>query len=213
MIMNDVLNIIEAYPIVPIFYNDDITACINAIDGCYKGGVRVFEFVNRGPLAKENFEQLIAHRNEHWQDLKLGIGTIKNKQEALDFIALKADFIVSPLVKKEIAKVTLDKGILWIPGAMTPTEIDLAQTLGAPIVKLFPGDVLRQQFVKAVKPLFYGLKFMATGGVLVEENNLKSWFSAGVTAVGAGSKLFENINNNEELEQRVKLMLSWISVK
>jgi len=208
--MNDILQIIETYPIVPIFYNDDITACINAVDGCYNGGVRVFEFVNRGSLAKENFERLIAYRNEHWPSLKLGIGTIKNQREALDFIALKADFIVSPLVKKEIAEVTLDKGILWIPGAMTPTEIDLAETLGAPVVKLFPGDVLGPQFVKAVRPLFPGLKFMATGGVLVEEGNIKNWFSAGVTAVGAGSKLFENINSDSELEERVQSMFIWI---
>jgi len=211
--MNNILHIIERYPVVPIFYDDDITNCINAVDGCYKGGVRVFEFVNRGALAKQNFEQLIAYRNEHWPDLKLGIGTIKNQQEALDFIALKADFIVSPLVKKEIAEVTLHKGILWIPGAMTPTEIDLAQTLGAPIVKLFPGDVLGQQFVKAVKPLFPGLKFMATGGVLVEKENVNNWFFAGVTAVGVGSKLFENSNSKNELEQRVKSMFTWISTK
>ena len=211
--MNNILHIIERYPVVPIFYDDDITNCINAVDGCYKGGVRVFEFVNRGALAKQNFEQLIAYRNEHWPDLKLGIGTIKNQQEALDFIALKADFIVSPLVKKEIAEVTLHKGILWIPGAMTPTEIDLAQTLGAPVVKLFPGDVLGQQFVKAVKPLFPGLKFMATGGVLVEKENVNNWFFAGVTAVGVGSKLFENSNSKNELEQRVKSMFTWISTK
>jgi len=211
--MNDILHIIERYPVVPIFYDDDITNCINAVDGCYKGGVRVFEFVNRGALAKQNFEQLIAYRNEHWPDLKLGIGTIKNQQEALDFIALKADFIVSPLVKKEIAEVTLHKGILWIPGAMTPTEIDLAQTLGAPVVKLFPGDVLGQQFVKAVKPLFPGLKFMATGGVLVEKENVNNWFFAGVTAVGVGSKLFENSNSKNELEQRVKSIFSWVPTK
>jgi len=209
--MEDLIKIIEAYPVVPIFYHDDIATCINAIGSCYKGGIRVFEFVNRGAFAKENFEKLIAYRNEHWPDLKLGIGTIKTQQEALDFLSLKADFMVSPIVKKEIAEVTLDKGILWIPGAMTPTEIAFAESLGAPLVKLFPGEVLGPQFVKAVRPLFPGLKFMATGGVLVEEQNLKDWFAAGVISVGAGSKLFQDIAYNEALEARVKTLFTWLS--
>jgi len=207
--MEDILKTIADYPIVPVYYNDDVEACKKIVESSYKAGIRVFEFVNRGPQAKTNFEQLIAYRNENFPDLKLGIGTIKTQQQALDFIALKADFIVSPIVLKDIAAVTLDKGILWIPGAMTPTEIAAAEALGAPIVKLFPGDSLGSQFVKAIRPLFSGLKFMVTGGVQPEEGNIKEWFGAGVTAVGMGSKLFKDDDTAESLQQRIEELFGW----
>src|SRR5690606_6797581 len=137
-----------------------------------------------------NFRILLEYKKAHFPDLLLGIGTIKTAEQAQDFIELGADFIVSPIVTKEIAAVTLDNGILWIPGCMTPTEIALAESLGAPLVKLFPGDTLGAGFLKAIKPLFPNLKFMPTGGVDVSEESLRSWFDAGVLAVGMGSKLF-----------------------
>jgi len=206
--MTDILNIIEAHPIIPVYYNDDITTCKNALKNCYNGGVRVFEFVNRGTFAKQNFAELVGYRNEYFPDLKLGIGTIKIQQEALDFIDLKADFIVSPIVIKEIAKVTLDKGVFWIPGAMTPTEIALAESLGAQLVKLFPGDLLGTSFLQAVKPLFPNLKFMPTGGVVLEQDSIQKWFTAGVSAIGAGSGLFKDAND-AELVQRLKQLFNW----
>ncbi|MES2486042.1 MAG: bifunctional 4-hydroxy-2-oxoglutarate aldolase/2-dehydro-3-deoxy-phosphogluconate aldolase [Bacteroidota bacterium] len=207
--MQDVLKTIEAYPLVPVFYHDDITTCIDTIDSCYKGGVRVFEFVKRGGNAHKNFEALVDHRNQAWPDLKLGIGTIKTQQEAQDFLALKADFIVSPIVNPPVGQVTLANNTCWIPGAMTPTEIALAAQVGAQFIKLFPGDVLGPQFVKAVKAVFPELKFMVTGGVLMQQDNLHSWFKAGVNAVGAGSNLFQQPDYNA-LQHNVATALNWI---
>lgn len=206
--MDTIVQAIEEYPVVPVFYNDDVAHCINVVNSCYKGGIRVFEFVNRGAFARKNFTELVAYKNEHWPDLKLGIGTIKTQHEATDFINLKADFIVSPIVNAEIAAVTLEKNVLWVPGAMTPTEIAQAEALGAPMVKLFPGDLLGPQFVKGVKPLFPKLKFMVTGGVSPEEHNIKNWFAAGVSAVGVGSKLFQDVNE-EQLQLQVTKLLKW----
>jgi 2-dehydro-3-deoxyphosphogluconate aldolase / (4S)-4-hydroxy-2-oxoglutarate aldolase len=208
--MYDLLKKIETYPVVPIFYHDDSAVCKSVLEMCYNGGVRVFEFVNRGAFAKVNFEALIAYRDAHFPDLKLGVGTIKTHQEAVDFIALKADFIVSPIVNKDIAQVTTDKGVLWIPGAMTPTEIAYAQSLGAPLIKLFPGDVLGPQFIKAVKPLFPGLKFMVTGGVLYAEDNVNAWFSSGVTAIGMGSQLFQS-KEADAVHLKLRTLFGWIS--
>lgn len=188
--MQHILSKIESSPIIPVYYHDDIDQCIQILKSCYTGGIRVFEFVNRGPAAFNNFKQLLKYRNENFEDLTLGIGTIKTKQQALDFLDIGAEFIVSPIVKPEIAEATLKKNILWIPGCMTPTEIALAEELGAPLVKLFPGDALGANFLKGIKPLFPSLKFMPTGGVSLEEQNLSEWFQAGVSAVGMGSKLF-----------------------
>nr|WP_315402799.1 bifunctional 4-hydroxy-2-oxoglutarate aldolase/2-dehydro-3-deoxy-phosphogluconate aldolase [uncultured Sphingobacterium sp.] len=211
--MHTILSKIESSPIIPVYYHDDIDQCIAILTSCYNGGVRVFEFVNRGPEAHNNFKALLKYRDENFKDLKLGIGTIKTKQQALDFINIGAEFIVSPIVKAEIADVTLKNNILWIPGCMTPTEISVAEELGAPLVKLFPGDALGANFLKGIKPLFQSLKFMPTGGVSLDEENLLAWFQAGVSAVGMGSKLFNAPTESEEnnyIENRLQKAFQYI---
>lgn len=185
------LDHILSYPVLPVFYHDDAAVCLNTVEACYAGGIRVFEFVNRGTKAKENFAHLVQQRETLFPDMLLGIGTIKTQGDATDFLALGADFIVSPITAPEIAAVTIEKNILWIPGCMTPTEISMAERAGAPLVKLFPGNVLGTDFLKAIKPLFPDMRFMPTGGVSPTAENIGSWFGAGVSAVGMGSKLFE----------------------
>ena len=88
--------------------------------------------------------------------------------------------------------------MLWVPGCMTPTEIIRADTLGANLIKLFPGNVLEPAFLSAVKEIFPNLLFMPTGGVDLDKENIAGWFKAGVCAVGMGSKLI----SKELLEQK-----------
>ncbi|WP_028296079.1 ketohydroxyglutarate aldolase [Olivibacter sitiensis] len=182
---------ILTYPILPVFYHDDASICLETIKACYAGGIRVFEFVNRGAKAKDNFAHLVQQRDEHFPEMLLGIGTIKSKEEAENFLTLGADFIVSPITDAKIAQVTIQKDILWIPGCMTPTEISIAEKTGAPLAKLFPGNLLGTDFLKAIKPLFPHMRFMPTGGVSPTAESIDAWFDAGVSAVGMGSKLFE----------------------
>ena len=208
----NILDTIEHYPIIPVYYNDDVDKCIETLKNCYAGGIRVFEFVNRGEKALENFKALLAYKNQHITDLKLGIGTIKTAQQAKDFADAGTEFLVSPIVKAEIAGVAKEYNLEWIPGCMTPTEIALAEELNAKLVKLFPGDTLGANFLKAIKPLFPNLKFMPTGGVDTTEESIKSWREAGVFSVGLGSKLFAvpNDSSNENwLAERCSKLLEW----
>ena len=188
--MKETLDHILNYPVLPVYYHDDIRTCIEVVNACYAGGIRVFEFVNRGEQAPENFSQLLSYQQANWPDLLLGIGTIKTAAMASAYMEMGAKFIVSPVVKPEIAEVTLKNNILWVPGCMTPTEISLAEDLGAPLVKLFTGDTLGMGFLKSIKPLFPAMRFMPTGGVNPTEESISGWFDAGVSAVGLGSKLF-----------------------
>jgi len=211
--MKNTLDHILAYPVLPVYYNDDPQTCIDVVNACYEGGIRVFEFVNRGANALENFRRLLEYRNTSLPELKLGIGTIKNAATATQYINAGADFIVSPVVKAEIAEVTLAQNILWIPGCMTPTEISLAEDLGAPLVKLFPGDTLGTKFLKAIKPLFPTMRFMPTGGVSPDEQNVAEWFAAGVSAVGMGSKLFAQpagATDYQWLAERARDLIGWV---
>lgn len=196
--LEETLKKILQFPIIPVFYHDDPTICTEIVSACYRGGMRIFEFVSRGKNAQHNFSILLEKRKQLWPELSLGIGTIKTADAAVAYIALGADFIVSPIINPAIAPLTIDKDILWIPGCMTPTEIHQAEQLGAPLVKLFPGSTLGPEFLRAIKPLFPEMRFMPTGGVNPDSDSISSWFNAGVSAVGMGSKLFQAPENTSD---------------
>jgi len=207
------LNVIQDYPVIPVYYHDDAETCLEVLKASYAGGIRVFEFTNRGAQAPANFKLLIDYRNEHLPEMKLGIGTIKTVEQAHTYIDLGADFIVSPIVRADLAAVTKSHQIFWIPGCMTPTEINLAEELGAELVKLFPGDTLGPGFLKAIKPLFPNLKFMPTGGVDVNKENIDTWLNAGVTSLGFGSKLFQQPADAKDyswLTERCELLMKLV---
>ncbi|GIV38150.1 MAG: bifunctional 4-hydroxy-2-oxoglutarate aldolase/2-dehydro-3-deoxy-phosphogluconate aldolase [Cyclobacteriaceae bacterium] len=179
---------------VPVFYHADACIAKEVLDACYRGGVRVFEFTNRGDKAPQVFKDLLRHA-EQYPDLIMGIGTILNAATTQQFIDAGAHFIVSPVLKPEMATVCARYDKLWIPGCATLTEIVNARELGAQIIKLFPGSVLGPDFVSSVLPVMPDLQLMPTGGVEPTEENLTRWFKAGVTCVGMGSKLMVKSNN------------------
>jgi len=189
---------IQQQGLLPLFYYEDAQVSLEIIRALYKGGVRVFEYTNRGAAALENFKIFKEALKTEMQDLFLGIGTIKTAEQAQAFLDAGADFIVCPIVNPAVAKLTHDAGLLWIPGCMTPTEIDLAQQHQAGIIKLFPANILGPDFLSSIKELFQGQLFVPTGGVEIEENNISNWFKAGVCAVGMGSKLV----SKQIIEQR-----------
>lgn len=211
--MKTLLDTIERVPVIPVYYHNDPKECRSVLKACYEGGLRVFEFTDRGDAAIENFKDLVQFKSEFLPEMRLGIGTIKTAPRAQEFLDLGAEFVVSPLMNPDIATGTLDKGTLWVPGCMTVSEIGMAERMGAPLVKLFPGDTLGPGFVKSMKPIFPGMKFMPTGGVRVEQDSVTSWFDAGVTAIGLGSQLFQQpagAEGNDWLRERVKSILSWV---
>ncbi|ANE49705.1 bifunctional 4-hydroxy-2-oxoglutarate aldolase/2-dehydro-3-deoxy-phosphogluconate aldolase [Flavisolibacter tropicus] len=195
--------------LLPLYYHESASTSLAVLRALYKGGVRLVEYTNRGANALSNFSELRKAVDVDMPDMLLGIGTIKNKNQAKQYIDAGADFIVCPSTNTEVAQVTQDAGLLWIPGCMTPTEIAMAENAGAELVKIFPGNLLGPSYISAVKDLFPGLKFMPTGGVEVEESNLKSWFNAGVVAVGMGSKLI----TKDMMEQRDETSIANASIK
>ena len=105
------------------------------------------------------------------------------------YMALGANFVVTPVFREDSAIACNRRKVLWSPGCGTLTEIARAEELGCEIVKLFPGDIYGPQFVKGVKGPQPWTSIMPTGGVAPTEENLSAWFNAGVTCVGMGSKL------------------------
>ncbi len=174
---------------LPLFYWDSPTVSLEIIRTLYRAGIRALEYTNRGPAALENFQFLKKELSGEAPGLYLGIGTVKTAGEAEAFIKAGADFIVSPIVSPEVAVLAEKAGLLWIPGCMTPTEINLAQQHQAALIKIFPANILGPEFVSSIRELFQGQLFIPTGGVELNLENIRSWFKAGVCAVGMGSKL------------------------
>ncbi|MBY0477437.1 MAG: bifunctional 4-hydroxy-2-oxoglutarate aldolase/2-dehydro-3-deoxy-phosphogluconate aldolase [Chitinophagaceae bacterium] len=180
---------IKKQGVLPLFYHDDLTVCTAVTKALYAAGIRCIEFTNRGTKALANFSALLKERKASWPDLLLGIGTIKTADDAEKFVKAGADFLISPIFDAAVCDVAYLHKVLWIPGCMTVTEIHVAQQAGCKLVKLFPGNVLQPAFAEAIMPLFNGIDFVVTGGVDATEQSISSWFKAGVTGVGLGSKL------------------------
>lgn len=174
---------------VPVFYHNDLETSKQVLKACYLGGVRVFEFTNRGDFAHEIFGELNKWSAKECPEMILGIGSIVDAPTASLYLQLGANFIVGPLLNPEIFKVCNRRQVAYIPGCGSVSEVGYAQELGAEIVKIFPGDVVGPAFVKGVKAPMPWTNIMVTGGVSPAEENLSKWFASGVNAVGMGSNL------------------------
>lgn len=194
--------------LVPLFYHDDVETSKKVLRACYRGGARLLEFTNRGDYAHEIFGELNKFATQELPEMIIGVGSVPDAGTASLYMQLGANFIVSPVLHEDIAKVCNRRKVLWGPGCGTVTEIAQAEELGAEIVKIFPGSQLGPGFVKAAKAPRPWTSIMPTGGVTAEKENLEAWFNAGATCVGMGSKLvkksFLESQQFEELEQHVK---------
>lgn len=175
---------------VPVFYHKDVEVAKQVVKACYEGGVRAFEFTNRGDFAHEIFGELVKWAAVECPEMIMGIGSIVDPATAALYLQLGANFVVGPLFNPEVAKVCNRRLVPYTPGCGSVSEVGFAQELGCDLCKVFPGDVVGPAFVKGLKaPMPWSL-LMVTGGVKPEEANLKGWFDAGVTCVGMGSNLF-----------------------
>ena len=187
----EVLATMQCTGMVPVFYNADLEVAKQVVKACYEGGVRAFEFTNRGDYAHEIFGGLNKWTAKECPDMILGVGSVVDAPTASLYIQLGANFIVGPLFNPDIAKVCNRRAIPYTPGCGSVSEIGFAQEAGCDLVKIFPaGNVGGPSFVKNIKAPMPWSMIMATGAVEPEAENLNAWFKAGVTVVGMGSKLF-----------------------
>jgi len=185
-----VITAMQETGMVAVFYNSDIEIAKNVLKACYEGGVRAFEFTNRGDFAHEVFGELVKFSSKECPEMILGVGSIVDAPTAALYIQLGTNFIVGPLFNPEIAKVANRRLVPYTPGCGSVSEVGFAQEAGCDLCKVFPGDVLGASFVKGLKAPMPWSNLMVTGGVKPEEANLKAWFDAGVTCVGMASNLF-----------------------
>ena len=175
---------------VPVFYHSDVDVAKQVILAGYKGGVRAFEFTNRGDFAHEVFAECVKYAAKECPDMAMGVGSVVDAPTASLYIQLGACFVVGPLLNADIAKVCNRRLVAYCPGCGSVSEIGYAQELGCDLTKVFPGDVYGPAFVKGVMAPCPWSNIMVTGGVSPDKENLTAWIKAGAFCVGMGSKLF-----------------------
>jgi 2-dehydro-3-deoxyphosphogluconate aldolase / (4S)-4-hydroxy-2-oxoglutarate aldolase len=211
----EILKVANEQGLLPPFNHPDETAAKKLLDAIYAGGLRIIEFTNRTENALEVFKALVKHADKNLPGLIIGIGTIMNAKQAKQFYKAGAQFIVAPVLTKEVGDYCVKNDILWVPGAATPTEIIQAHEWGADFVKIFPAEVLGPAFIKALKGPCPWVKVMPSGGVTLEEENLRQWFATGVECVAIGGQLFSKEimqdKNYTLLTERIKWLLTTIA--
>lgn len=184
--------------LVPLFFHRDIELGKKVLKACYDGGARLMEFTSRGDFAHEAFGELNKYALKELPGMIMGVGSVSDAASASLYMALGANFVVTPVLREDIAIVCNRRKVLWSPGCGSLTEIARAEELGCEIVKLFPGGTYGPDFVKDIKGPQPWTEVMPTGGVSPTQESLGAWFAAGVTCVGMGSKLI----SKELLEKR-----------
>jgi len=203
----EVAQVMKQTGLVPLFYHPDPETCKQVLAACYKGGARLLEFTARGDFAHEVFTELVKYVKDELPGMILGVGSVTDAASASYYMSIGANFVVTPVLREDIAIVCNRRKVLWSAGCGTLTEIARAEELGCEIVKLFPGDVYGPEFVKAVKGPQPWTSIMPTGGVSPNEENIIAWFKAGVTCVGMGSKLIKkNGNGDYDLTEITRLV-------
>ncbi|MDC6363663.1 MULTISPECIES: bifunctional 4-hydroxy-2-oxoglutarate aldolase/2-dehydro-3-deoxy-phosphogluconate aldolase [Flavobacteriaceae] len=185
----EVAQVMQETGMVPLFYHPDVELGKKVLKACYDGGARLLEFTARGDFAYEVFSELNKYALAELPGMIMGVGSITDAAAASLFIQMGANFIVTPSLREDIAVTCNRRKIMYSPGCGSLTEINRAEELGVEIIKLFPGSTYGPDFVKAIKGPQPWTSIMPTGGVSTETDNLKAWFTSGVTCVGMGSQL------------------------
>lgn len=185
-----VYNTILADGLVPLFYHGDLETAQQIAGALVAGGGHVLEFTNRGEFAIEVFGPLVKYCAQAYPGLIIGVGSVEDAPTAALFLAHGANFVVGPNFNPEVARLCNRRKIAYLPGCGTVTEIAEAEEWGVEIVKAFPGTAVGGPgFIRDVRGPRPWTRIMPTGGVTLEESNLRAWFEAGAACVGMGSNL------------------------
>jgi 2-dehydro-3-deoxyphosphogluconate aldolase/(4S)-4-hydroxy-2-oxoglutarate aldolase len=180
--MNDLLTKISNIGIVPIVTLDKSQQAVPLAKAIYAGGIECAEITFRTVAAEESIELI----SKEIPEMLIGAGTILTVEQVDKAIAVGAKFIVTPGLNPKIVKYCLDKGVIIIPGCVTPSDIETAIELGLEVVKFFPAEAAGGiDMIKAMSAPYATIKFMPTGGIDIK--NLNTYLSFNKVIACGGS--------------------------
>jgi 2-dehydro-3-deoxyphosphogluconate aldolase/(4S)-4-hydroxy-2-oxoglutarate aldolase len=170
--------------LLAVIRGPDPELTLKMVDALVDGGVLGIEVTYSTPSAC-SIVSLLAKK--YGAQIVLGMGTLTMPEQAEESKVAGAEFLVSPHCEETLARSMVATGLAVMIGALTPTEVYRAYSLGSDVVKIFPGSMVGPDYIKALRGPFPQIPMMPTGGVTAE--NIPKWFEAGAFAVGAGSNL------------------------
>lgn len=187
----ETLTKIFQHGLVAVIRGSSKEEAVNISKACIDGGIKCIEVTFTVPEAEEVIKELV----HNYKDIVVGAGTVLDECTARIAIMAGSQFVVSPGFSQSTAEMCNLYQIPYMPGCMTIREMQDALKLGVDIIKLFPGNMYKPEFVKSVKAPLPQVNIMPTGGVNLE--NLDKWFENGVVAVGVGSNLTSTYKDND----------------
>ncbi len=178
--------------IIVIIRGVEKTKLIPLVEAMYAGGIRLVEltFSSTGKVSDEETAENIKMLSEHfWGRMYIGAGTVLNEKQVELTKNAGGNFIISPDTNKDVIRKTNELGLVSIPGALTPSEIQAAHKYGADFVKLFPATNMGASYVKAVLAPLSHIKLLAVGGI--DENNMYDYLKSGALGFGVGSNIID----------------------
>jgi len=175
---------LQECPIVAVLRAPDASDYDRVVDVLVERGIRSIELTLTTPAT---LDRLPAIADRYGTDAEIGIGTVTGLDAAQAAIAAGADYLVTPVLDREVIALAADAGVAVFPGALSPTEVFAAWSAGATAVKIFPAQTVGAQYGAHLRGPFPDLRFIPSGGVGLDD--VAAWLRAGASAVSLGGPL------------------------
>lgn len=209
-----IIKSIEKNKIIVILRGIEKEKLIPLAESLHKGGIRLLEITYdaRGVVNDDETAENVRMLCEHFKnEMFIGSGTVLFEKQVELTKQAGGGFIISPDANVDVIKKTRALGLVSIPGAMTPTEIQSAHRAGADFVKLFPLSSLGASYVKAVAAPLSHIKMLAVGGVSL--SNLEEFMKTGIKGIGIGSSITpKELINSGEFEKITELAREYTQI-
>lgn len=196
--LKEIISKIEEEKLIVIVRGVEKDKIVPLAKAMYDGGVRLLEvtYSANGKVSDEQTAEYIGTLVKELGDkMVIGAGTVLTEKQVELTCSAGGKFIISPDTSIEVIKKTKELGLVSIPGALTPTEMQTAHKTGADFVKLFPATNLGPKYIKAIKAPLTNIKMLAVGGI--DENNMQEYLKVGIVGFGVGS----NITDKKMIEE------------
>lgn len=190
--MKQLIEQIQSTAVIPVIKIDNVEDALPLAEALKKGGLCAAEITFRTDAAEESIRRIA----EAYPDFLVAAGTVLTPEQADKAMAAGASFIVSPGTNPEVVKHCNDKGYPIIPGVCTPSEVEMAMSLGLSYLKFFPAEAAGGvKMIKAMAAPYTKIKFMPTGGIgvknLAEYLTCKAVFACGGSWMVPSDKIAE----------------------
>lgn len=184
--MSEILDALRRERVVVVMRGTSAETVEHELSSLYDGGLRVFELTMEasGALAA-----LARARRILPPDAVLGAGTVFTTETASTALDAGARFVVSPIVRRDVARLVIVHGAVCMLGGMTPTEIYEAYELGCEAVKVFPASAVGPGFLRELRGPLGHIPLYPTGGLTLK--NARDYLDAGALALGVGGALMK----------------------